>query len=69
MLKTKLSNVTLKRYTNVENVYSTKKWRLGDLISIVKAEREIARGECECYTLEEVIEELNILKGKIIEQN
>ena len=62
-------NKKVKKYQNVENVYGIGKWRLRDVISIIRAEREIARGEGEYYTLEEVIKELNIIKGKFIEQN
>ena len=61
-------NKKVKKYQNVENVYGIGKWRLRDVISIIRAEREIARGEGEYYTLEEVIKELNIIKGKFIEQ-
>ena len=62
-------NKKVKKYKNVENVYGIGKWRLRDVISIIRAEREIARGEGEYYTLEEVIEELDIIKGKFIEKN
>ena len=62
-------NKKVKKYQNVENVYGIGKWRLRDVISIIRAEREIARGEGEYYTLEEVIKELDIIKGKFIEQN
>lgn len=62
-------NKKVKKYQNVENVYGIGKWRLRDVISIIRAEREIARGEGEYYTLEEVIEELDIIKGKFIEKN
>ena len=62
-------NKKVKKYQNVENVYRIGKWRLRDVISIIRAEREIARGEGEYYTLEEVIEELDTIKGKFIEKN
>ena len=62
-------NKKVKKYQNVENVYGIGKWRLRDVISIIRAERELARGEGEYYTLEEVIEELDIIKGKFIEKN
>ena len=61
-------NKKVKKYQNVENVYGIGKWRLRDVISIIRAEREIEKGEGEYYTLEEVIKELNIIKGKFIEQ-
>lgn len=62
-------NKKVKKYKNVENVYGIGKWRLRDVISIIRAEREIEKGEGEYYTLEEVIEELDIIKGKFIEKN
>lgn len=62
-------NKKVKKYQNVENVYGIGKWRLRDVISIIRAEREIEKGEGEYYTLEEVIEELDIIKGKFIEKN
>ena len=62
-------NKKVKKYKNVENVYGIGKWRLRDVISIIRAERKNKKGEGEYYTLEEVIEELDIIKGKFIEKN